>query len=180
MVMVRLVDVGAGELGVAAAVIFMTSLSFWGKRSKLAPLMVTWLPCAAIRGVNESIRGFADDDVTVNEFVVVTVPAGDVAIIGPVVAPEGTVTTRLVADAETIVAVVPLNLTVSCEGVALKFEPEIVTCVPTGPDVGVNVNIAGWLEPILVIERIFPTTSYVYFAASPVPATAPTNLPSWS
>ena len=43
--------------------------------------------------------------------------------IGPVVAPDGTVTTRLDVVAEVTVAAVPLNDTVLDEGVALKFCP---------------------------------------------------------
>ena len=59
-----------------------------------------------------------------------------------VVAPEGTETTNWVADAELIVALVPLNATASCAVLELKFDPEIVTLVPTGPDFGLNVKNA--------------------------------------
>jgi hypothetical protein len=51
-------------------------------------------------------------------------------------APVGTVTTRVFVDADVIVAVVVPNVTVSCEIVVLKPDPEIVTGVPTGPDTG--------------------------------------------
>jgi hypothetical protein len=75
--------------------------------------MVTELPAAAICGVNDAITGIPEELVTVNEPVLVTVPDGEIIVIGPVVAPEGTVATRLVTDAETIAALVPLNLAVS-------------------------------------------------------------------
>jgi len=43
--------------------------------------------------------------------------------------------------------------------VALKFEPVIVTCVPTGPEVGVNDIIVGCVLGVRVMERMFPTAS---------------------
>ena len=55
------------------------------------------------------------------EEVYVTVPT--VTLIGPVVAPAGTVVVRLLAVAAVTVAVVPLNFTVLAVGVALKFCP---------------------------------------------------------
>ena len=49
---------------------------------------------------------------TVNTFALVVEPNGDVTPIGPVVAPDGTEATILVAVAETTAAVRPLNVTV--------------------------------------------------------------------
>ena len=46
-----------------------------------------------------------------------------VTLIGPVVAPAGTVVVRLFAVAAVTAAVVPLNFTVLALGVALKFCP---------------------------------------------------------
>lgn len=51
------------------------------------------------------------------------VPAGEVIVINPVVEPWGTVTIKVVADADCTLAAVPLNETVSCEGVLLKLDP---------------------------------------------------------
>jgi len=51
-------------------------------------------------------------------------------------APGGTETTRLVEVAEMMVAVVPLKLTESWAEFALKLDPEMVTEVPIGPDLG--------------------------------------------
>ena len=48
-------------------------------------------------------------------------------------APLGTVTPTLVAFQQVTVADVPLHVTVLDPGVEPKFEPEIVTAVPTGP-----------------------------------------------
>jgi len=53
----------------------------------------------------------------------------------------------------------PLNATMSCAAVELKADPEMVTCVPTGPDAGLNESIAGWLAEIRVIEMMLPTAS---------------------
>jgi hypothetical protein len=61
----------------------------------------------------------------------------------PVVAPAGTVTTRLVALQLVAVAAVPLNLTVLVPCVAPKFVPAIVTVAPTNPDVGFRLVIPG-------------------------------------
>ena len=61
----------------------------------------------------------------------------------PVVAPEGTEVTRLVALQLVTVAVVPLNLTVLVPCVDPKFVPVIVTGVPTGPEVVDKLEIVG-------------------------------------
>jgi hypothetical protein len=121
---------------------FRTNLLLAGSRSKLAPARTTELADAAIWGVKESIRGAPPVAVTIKDSAVVTLPAGDEIVRGPVVAPEGTVAINWVADAEPIVALAPLKVTVSCAGLELKFDPEIVTLVPTGPDLGLNVKNA--------------------------------------
>jgi len=61
----------------------------------------------------------------------------------PVVAKLGTVTLILVALQLVGVATVPLNLTVLVPCVAPKSFPSILTAVPTGPEVGVRLVIAG-------------------------------------
>ena len=136
------IPVPVTPVGIAAGVMFRTSLLFAGSRSKLAPARTTELADAAICGVKESIRGAPPVAVTVKDSAVVTLPAGEEIVRGPVVAPEGTETTNWVADAELIVALVSLNVTVSCAVLELKFDPEIVTFVPTGPDFGLNVKNA--------------------------------------
>jgi len=61
----------------------------------------------------------------------------------PVVVPEGTGTTILVAPQLVGVAAAPLKLTVLVPCVAPKFVPVMVTDVPTGPDVGERLVILG-------------------------------------
>lgn len=50
---------------------------------------------------------------------------------------------REVVLAALTVAAVPLNLTISADGVALKFVPEITTVAPTGPADGEKLAIVG-------------------------------------
>ena len=61
----------------------------------------------------------------------------------PVVAPEGTVTPRLVGLQLVAVAVTPLKVTVLLPCVAPKFVPLMVTAVPTAPELGVRLVILG-------------------------------------
>jgi len=84
-----------------------------------------------------------------------------VTLIGPVVAPAGTVVVRLFAVAAVTAAVVPLNFTVLALGVRLKFCPWIVTVVPGPPCVGLKPRIASALGEVVefVIDRRFPTAS---------------------
>lgn len=147
------------ELGTAAGVAFIISRSLAGVESKFAPAIATAVPGAAICGVNESMRGAPVELVTVNGLALVTDATGAVTVIAPVIAPDGTVTTSCVDEADVTVAAVPLNDTASCAGSGLKLAPEIVTCVPTGPDFGLNVNSAAWLEVARVIEITLPKAS---------------------
>lgn len=78
--------------------------------------------------------------VTVKFDVLVAVPPAVVTLMGPVVAPVGTVAVILVAELTMKVALTPLNLT---EVAPVKFVPVIVTLDPTGPDVGENEVIVG-------------------------------------
>ncbi len=61
----------------------------------------------------------------------------------PLVAPEGTGTTMLVAVQEAGVAVVPLKVTLLPPCVTPKFVPVMVTEVPMGPDVGLRLVMLG-------------------------------------
>ena len=60
---------------------------------------------------------------TVKLVLEVAVDVPTVTLMGPVVAPVGTVTVRLFAVAAVTVAAVPLNCTVLALGVVLKFCP---------------------------------------------------------
>jgi hypothetical protein len=64
--------------------------SFAGK-SNPVPVMVTVVPTFAIAGLNDVIVGAPPDIVTANGVLLVAVPLGEVTVIGPVVAPTGTV-----------------------------------------------------------------------------------------
>src|SRR5437870_384862 len=89
--------------------------------SKPVPVTVTEPPTEATPGEKPVIDGPAGP--TVKEPDDVPVPPGAVTLIVPVVAPVGTVATIFVAVDETTVPTVPWNLTVSCDGVALKPVP---------------------------------------------------------
>ena len=67
----------------------------------------------------------------------------------PVVAPVGTGTAMLVALQLVGVPAVPLNLIVLVPCVEPKFVPVTVTDVPTGPDAGLTLLIAGGVEALL-------------------------------
>jgi hypothetical protein len=106
----------------------------------LVPVTVTLFPVRPWFGVKLVTVGGTN---TVKLVALVAVPAAVVTVMGPVVAPVGTVAMRLVAVAAVKLAVTPLNFTVLLAGTGSKFVPVIVTEVPTGPSVGVNVVIVG-------------------------------------
>lgn len=83
----------------------------------------------------------------------------------PVVAPVGTGALILVALQLVGVAVVPLNLTVLLPCVLPKFDPAIVTEVPTAPDVGDRLLMLGVPRTV----KDFPLL--------PLPDTVTTTLP---
>jgi hypothetical protein len=88
---------------------------------------------------------------TVKLDVLVAEPSGVVTLIGPVVAPAGTVAVILVDGATlNVVAETPLKVTAVAP---VKFVPVIVTIVPTGPKVGVNDVIVG--TPVLVTVNLW-------------------------
>ena len=92
----------------------------------------------------ETVRDGALAAVTVKSVALVAVvcPATS-TVIFPVVAPLGTVAVIEVAVEAVIVAAVPLNLTEGEE----KFDPLIVTLVPTAPELGLNPLIVGPVPP---------------------------------
>ena len=104
-----------------AYVALKVTLSFVEVVSKLDPLMVTVAPGSTTPGEKLVIAGVAEP--TVKTAALVDVPPGAVTLIVPVVAPAGTVATICVVVLELTVARTPLNLTVFCEGVALKPVP---------------------------------------------------------
>ena len=82
--------------------------------------------------------------VTVKESELVAAPAEVVNVIGPVIAPWGTMAVIAVEVTELMIAVAPLNATLLSDGVAeLTFVPVMVTAVPTGPLAGENPVMVG-------------------------------------
>src|SRR5438105_13355016 len=72
----------------------------------------------------------------------------------PVVAPPGTDATMLVALQLVVVAVVPLKVTAP---VVPKLVPVMVTAVPTGPEVGFRLVIAGAVPAPPLSTRLPPS-----------------------
>jgi len=85
--------------------------------------------------------------VTVNVLLLVAVPPGVVTVMGPVVAPLGTVASIIVAELTVKLALVPLMVTAVAP---LNPVPLIVTLVPAVPLVGVKLLIAGALATVIV------------------------------
>jgi hypothetical protein len=83
----------------------------------------------------------------------------------PVVAPAGTGATMLVALQLVGVVVVPLNFTLLVPCVVPKFAPEMVTELPTAPDVGLTLAmLAGGGFPPLGFEFVAPLHPVVVMA----------------
>lgn len=108
---------------------------------KFAPAIVTAVPTAPLPGVRLVMLGAALA-VTVNVWALLAAPP-TVTTTFPVVAPEGTGTTIVLADQLEGAAAVPLNATVLVPSVDPKFEPAIVTEVPTAPVAGVRLAMLG-------------------------------------
>jgi len=73
--------------------------------------------------VNMRPKEFADAYLTIKGALLVAEPVGVVTMIGPVVAPTGTVVTSWVAVAEVTAATMPLNVTVFWLAVVLNPVP---------------------------------------------------------
>jgi hypothetical protein len=163
----------------AACVVLKVTLSL-ARMSKFVPVMETAVPGVPMFGVKLIMEGTPEPAETVKFELLETEPAGVPTLMGPVVAPAGTVTTRRVADAETMLAVVPLNCTVFCEAVALNAVPLMVTVAPAVPLCGVKEIIASCDELCREMLRMFPTASYLYVAESPAESITPMSLPNSS
>jgi len=105
---------------------------------KLVPLIVTGVPTAAPVGEKLEIVG----EGRISKFeTLVTVTPLVVTVIGPSIAPEGTVAVILVAEFSVAVAVRPLkNWTVAG---ARKLVPVMLTVAPTAPLAGVKLLSVG-------------------------------------
>jgi hypothetical protein len=98
---------------------------------KVVPVIVTPVPTGPVAGAKEVMAG-----VTVKRVVVTIGPLpGVVTVMGPVVAPAGTVVV-IVPEGSTVKGeATPLNETAVAP---VKVVPVIVTTVPAGPKVGAN------------------------------------------
>lgn len=104
--------------------------------SKPVPVMVTVVPAEPLVGEKLVIAGITvkfDDEVAVWLLTV--------TLIGPVVAPDGTVLTISVLVELVTTADVPLNLTALFAVVVSKFVPTMVTVVPAVPLVGEKLEM---------------------------------------
>lgn len=108
---------------------------------KFAPVTVTSVVIGPLVGVNEVTVGGEGGNVTVKFGPLRPVPPLVVTLILPVVAPVGTVAVICVAELTVkVVAEVVLNFTSLAP---VKSVPLMVTCVPTGPLIGVKEEIVG-------------------------------------
>src|SRR5215471_6490724 len=78
---------------------------------------------------------------TVKLAALVADPPAFATVIGPEVAPVGTIATNVVVDFTVKLAAAPLKLTLV---VPTKWPPEMVTFCPTEPVAGENLEIAGF------------------------------------
>jgi hypothetical protein len=107
---------------------------------KCEPLIVTVVPTGPLLGVKELMVGDGPGTVTVKAVELVALPAGVVTVIGPLLAPLGTVALICVSDTMVKEAGVPLNATAVAP---VMCSPLIVTVVPTGPLLGVKELMVG-------------------------------------
>src|SRR6058998_2503886 len=105
---------------------------------RLLPVIVTVVPTGPLVGLKELILG--GPAVTVKALLLPPVPAAVLTLIGPVVAPLGTVAVIWVFEFTVKLAAMPLKVTVVAP---VKWFPPIVTVVPTGPLVGLKELIVG-------------------------------------
>jgi len=136
---------------------------------KLTPLMVTDVPTVAEFGETLAIFGIVstvkDTPLLLNPFAV--------TITLPVVAPLGTVATIDVALQLATIAAKPLKLTEPDPCVAPKFDPLIVTELPTTPEVGERLLMLGPCRtvndtPLLLTPLAWTTTLPVVAAVGTV------------
>ena len=95
------------------------------------------------------------------------VPPGVVTLIGPVVAPLGTVAEIEVEEFTEKLALVPLNVT---DEAPVKFVPLIVTVNPTCPLVGVKLVMVGALAVTVKLLALVAVPPGVVTLSGPVVA----------
>src|SRR5436190_2216943 len=115
---------------------------------KLVPLIVTLVPTGPLSGGKLVIVGGL---MTVKLAALLAVPSEVVTLIGPLVAPAGTVAVIAVAEPTVKLALVPLNSTALAP---VKLVPLIVTLAPTGPLPGVKLVIVGGLMTVTLAALV--------------------------
>lgn len=128
---------------------------------KFPPVIVTGVPAGPEAVLREEMLG-GGGTVTVNgpplALRLATPPI--VTVTGPVVAPEGTTTVMLVVlQLVAVPAETPLNVTLLTFWDGPKFEPAMVTEVPTGPDVGFRLAIVGVNVKFMLLLAKPPTVT---------------------
>src|SRR5438876_729432 len=132
---------------------------------KAVPVSVTLLPTGPLVGAKLVIVGAG---ITVKLLVLVAVPPGVVTLMGPLVAPLGTVAAIEVDEVtEKLTALVPLNVT---DVAPVKAVPLSVTLLPTGPPVGVKLAIVGALAVTVKLLELVAVPPGVVTLSSPLVA----------
>jgi hypothetical protein len=110
---------------------------------KPTPVMTTVVPITPLVGLNDVIAN--PPLVTVKLVALVAVPPGVVTLMGPVVAPAGTVAVICVFESTVKAAFVLLNVTADAPK---KLVPVMSTAEPSGPLVGLKEVIVGTGEAV--------------------------------
>jgi hypothetical protein len=121
---------------------------------KFGPVIVTGVPTGPLFGFRPVMLGAVE--VTVKAAPLLAIPP-TVTTTFPVFAPVGTGAVILVALQLVGVAEIPLNVTVLVPCVAPKFDPAIVTDVPTGPELGVRLAMLGVDDGIVKVMPLLDT-----------------------
>ena len=147
----RVVIVVAVAADIVAATPLNVSTLLAGVVLKFVPVIVTVAPIAADAGFRSVMVGVGN---TLKLATLVTVTPLTVTEIGPVVAPAGTVVSRLLVLASVTTAAIPLNLTTLFAATGLKFVPEIVTVAPGAPLAGLKLVKVGEGKTVKLVELI--------------------------
>src|SRR6266446_2846969 len=134
------------------------------------------MPCSHICQLPEPACWFSStigdtEMLTVKLPALLAVPPGVVTLIGPLVAPAGTVAVMVVAEPTVKLALVPLNSTAVAP---VKLAPLIVTLVPTGPLVGVKLETVGGLVVTVKLPALLAVPPGVVTLMGPLVAPAGT------
>jgi len=128
---------------------------------KFPPVIVIAVPAGSEAGLREVMLGGGGTvAVKVTALLLRLATPPITTTTGPVVAPEGTTTVMLVAlQLVAVPADTPLNVTLVTPCDAPKFEPAMITEVPTGPDVGFRLTIVGVSVKFTVLLAKPPTVT---------------------